>query len=36
MADWTDSIVGDRMSVDRAFNQRVADSEFTRQEWGSS
>lgn len=34
MADWTDSIVGDRMTVDREFNDRVADSEFTRQEWG--
>ncbi len=34
MSDWTDSIVGDRMSVDREFNQRIVDSEFTRQEWG--
>jgi hypothetical protein len=34
MADWTDAIVGDRMTVDREFNRRVADSEFTSQEWG--
>ncbi|WP_458188651.1 DUF5799 family protein [Haladaptatus sp. NG-WS-4] len=31
---WTDMIVGDRMAVDREFAQRVADSEFSRQEWG--
>lgn len=34
MADWTDAIVGDRMTVDREFNGRVVDSEFTSQEWG--
>ncbi|WP_129115838.1 DUF5799 family protein [Halegenticoccus tardaugens] len=34
MANWTDSIVGDRMAVDREFNSRVRDSEFTSQEWG--
>jgi hypothetical protein len=34
MADWTDSIVGDRMTVDREFNQRVRDSSFSSQEWG--
>jgi hypothetical protein len=34
MADWTDSIVGDRMTVDREFNERVRSSEFTSQEWG--
>lgn len=34
MADWTDTIVGDRMTVDREFNERVADSDFTSQEWG--
>ena len=34
MADWTDSIVGDRMTVDREFNDRVAGSRFTSQEWG--
>ncbi|MFC6825536.1 DUF5799 family protein [Halopelagius fulvigenes] len=34
MSDWTDAIVGDRMTVDREFNDRVTNSEFTRQEWG--
>ena len=34
MADWTDSIVGDRMTVDREFNDRIGNSEFTSQEWG--
>ncbi|RLM53621.1 hypothetical protein DVK02_12270 [Halobellus sp. Atlit-31R] len=34
MADWTDSIVGDRMTVDREFNDRVTNSRFTSQEWG--
>jgi hypothetical protein len=34
MADWTDAIVGDRMTVDREFNDRVAASEFSSQEWG--
>jgi len=34
MADWTDSIVGDRMTVDREFNDRVETSRFTSQEWG--
>ncbi|WP_101297500.1 DUF5799 family protein [Halegenticoccus soli] len=34
MADWTDSIVGDRMAVDRQFTERVRASEFTNQEWG--
>ena len=34
MADWTDSIVGDRMSVDRQFNDRVSASGFSSQEWG--
>ena len=34
MADWTDSIVGDRMTVDREFNDRITNSEFTSQEWG--
>jgi hypothetical protein len=34
MTDWTDSIVGDRMTVDREFNDRVENSEFTSQEWG--
>jgi hypothetical protein len=34
MSNWTDAIVGDRMTVDREFNERVAASEFTSQEWG--
>lgn len=34
MANWTDSIVGDRMTVDREFNERIAASEFSSQEWG--
>ncbi|WP_224336216.1 DUF5799 family protein [Haloprofundus halobius] len=34
MQNWTDSIVGERMAVDREFNQRVRDSAFTSQEWG--
>jgi len=34
MADWTDSIVGDRMTVDREFTDRVTNSRFTSQEWG--
>ncbi|UPV74200.1 DUF5799 family protein [Halorussus limi] len=31
---WQDLIVGDRMSVDQEFAQEVADSQFSRQEWG--
>ncbi|MFC4359946.1 DUF5799 family protein [Halobium salinum] len=34
MADWTDSIVGDRMTVDREFNDRLQSSRFSNQEWG--
>jgi len=34
MSDWTDSIVGDRMAVDREFNDQVEHSEFSSQEWG--
>ena len=34
MSNWTDSIVGDRMTVDREFNDRIQSSEFTGQEWG--
>ncbi|MFD1686781.1 DUF5799 family protein [Halobellus litoreus] len=34
MADWTDSIVGDRMAVDREFSDQVENSEFSSQEWG--
>jgi len=31
---WRDSMVGERMSVDQEFAPRVADSEFSNQEWG--
>ncbi|WP_424008759.1 DUF5799 family protein [Haloferax denitrificans] len=34
MAHWTDSIVGDRMTVDREFNEQVMNSRFNSQEWG--
>ncbi|MFC6725525.1 DUF5799 family protein [Halobium palmae] len=34
MSDWTDAIVGDRMAVDRAFNDRLQGSRFSNQEWG--
>lgn len=34
MSDWTDAIVGDRMAVDREFNDRIVTSEFSSQEWG--
>ncbi|WP_418282634.1 DUF5799 family protein [Halorubrum sp. DTA98] len=34
MSDWTDAIVGDRMTVDREFNDRLASSRFSNQEWG--
>ncbi|PSP82847.1 hypothetical protein BRC83_08530 [Halobacteriales archaeon QS_1_68_17] len=32
--DWTDRIVGDRMTVDRQFADRVEQSQFSRQQWG--
>lgn len=32
--EWQDLIVGDRMTVDQEFAQRIADSQFSRQEWG--
>ncbi len=35
MSDWTDQFVGDRMVVDREFSDRIAASEFSRQEWGT-
>ncbi len=35
MGEWTDQFVGDRMAVDQEFSERVAASEFTRQEWGT-
>ncbi|WP_049982373.1 DUF5799 family protein [Halorubrum sp. BV1] len=34
MSEWTDAIVGERMTVDTQFNDRVAESRFTSQEWG--
>jgi hypothetical protein len=34
MSNWTDSIAGDRMAVDRKFSERVSQSDFTSQEWG--
>ena len=34
MSDWTDAIVGDRMTVDQEFNERVNGSRFSSQEWG--
>lgn len=33
MSDWTDHIVGERMAVDTEFADRVAESEFSNQEW---
>lgn len=33
-SNWSDRIVGDRMTVDQQFMQRVNQSEFSRQEWG--
>jgi hypothetical protein len=32
--EWTDRIVGDRMTVDQEFNDRVRGSQFSNQEWG--
>lgn len=32
--DWRDLMVGDRMAVDREFSGRVAESNFSSQEWG--
>ncbi|MFB6079961.1 MAG: DUF5799 family protein [Haloferacaceae archaeon] len=34
MSSWTDAIVGDRMTVDREFADRIRESEFNSQEWG--
>ncbi|WP_435073390.1 DUF5799 family protein [Halorubrum sp. HHNYT27] len=34
MTEWTDAIVGDRMTVDNQFTDRVAASRFSSQEWG--
>ena len=33
-SEWTDRIVGDRMTVDQEFSQHVRDSRFSNQEWG--
>ena len=32
--DWTDLMVSERMQVDREFNDKVAASNFSRQQWG--
>lgn len=34
MSDWNDHVVGDRMTVDQEFSERVQASDFTSQEWG--
>ncbi len=34
MSEFEDLIVGDRMAVDREFSSRVAESEFSSQQWG--
>lgn len=34
MSDWQDMIVGDRMTVDNEFSDRIEESQFSRQEWG--
>jgi hypothetical protein len=34
MTDWQDHIVGARMTVDQEFADRVAESQFSRQQWG--
>lgn len=34
MSEWTDAIVGERMTVDDQFTDRVAASRFSGQEWG--
>lgn len=31
--DWTDRIVGARMTVDQEFSSRIAESEFSNQQW---
>jgi len=31
---WTDRIIGDRMTVDQQFTDRVTNSQFSRQQWG--
>ncbi|MFB6096038.1 MAG: DUF5799 family protein [Haloferacaceae archaeon] len=34
MGNWNDLVVGDRMTVDQEFSQRVQNSRFSSQEWG--
>ncbi|WP_128905589.1 DUF5799 family protein [Halorubrum amylolyticum] len=34
MSEWTDAIVGERMTVDNQFTDRVSGSRFSSQEWG--
>jgi hypothetical protein len=34
MSEWTDAIVGERMTVDNEFTERVSASRFSSQEWG--
>lgn len=34
MSNWTDAIVGERMTLDREFSDRVRESDFSNQEWG--
>jgi hypothetical protein len=34
MRAWQDRIVGDRMTVDQEFTERVESSQFSRQQWG--
>ncbi|MUW14132.1 hypothetical protein GJ633_05265 [Halorubrum sp. CBA1125] len=34
MSEWMDAIVGERMTVDNQFNDRVEASRFSSQEWG--
>src|SRR6056297_2825706 len=34
MSEWTDAIVGERMTVDNQFTDRVTASRFSSQEWG--
>jgi hypothetical protein len=33
MTDWTDSVVGERMALDKEFSSQVRASEFSSQEW---
>jgi hypothetical protein len=33
-ADWSDQIIAERMELDQEFEEKVAASNFTRQQWG--